>query len=51
MHVDEKEAENVVCSRFNTVWNYIDVNNDGKIEADRMPRFFRELTGIQLNLQ
>ena len=51
IHVSEQEAENIVCSRFNTVWNYYDVNNEGKIDADRMPRFWRELTGIQLNLQ
>jgi len=51
MHHSEAEAEDEVCQRFNHVWMYYDPHNTGKIDADRMPRLFRELAGAQLNLQ
>ena len=50
MHMTQENAEVAVCSRFKSAWDYFDVNHQGKIEPDRMPRFFREITGTQLNL-
>ena len=50
LHVPDAVANDMVCSRFWTIWRSEDPANLGKIEADRMPRFFRALTGIHLNL-
>ena len=41
MHMSDTDSEVAVCARFNSVWDYLDVNKEGKIDADRMPRFFR----------
>ena len=51
MHVSPDEADDIVCNGFEAAWIYYDPNNEGKIEADRMPRFFRQVAGMHLNLQ
>ena len=45
LHVDDQGAEDILCDNFEKTWKYTDVNNSGKIEADRMPGFFRDLVG------
>ena len=50
MHTSDAEANDLICSRFWATWTREDTNNEGRLEADRMPRFFRALTGVQLNL-
>jgi len=42
-------ADNVVCLRFGDTWQRYDVINEGKIEADRMPGFFRHLIDYKVH--
>ena len=53
LHVEDSEADSILCDNFEKTWRYIDVNDSGKIEADRFPGFLRSLVGnkIHLNLQ
>ena len=46
------EAEQTLCDNFEKVWERYDVNNSGKVEADRMPGFIRFLApgSVHLNI-
>ena len=50
LHVNKDMAETLVCANFIPTWRYFDVNNDGHIDADRLPDFLRTLTGVHLNI-
>ena len=53
LHVEDSEADTILCDNFEKTWRYVDVNDSGKIEADRFPGFLQSLVGnkIHLNLQ
>jgi hypothetical protein len=35
--MDDKAAKSYLDSNFGSIWNRFDVNDEGKIEIDRMP--------------
>ena len=40
LHVTAEDAQDIVCDKFKASWEHFDVNNSGKVEAERMPSFF-----------
>ena len=47
MSLKGEQAEKYLDENFDKTWNHFDVNGEGKVEADRMPGFYRFLTGNQ----
>mmetsp|Transcript_4209 Transcript_4209/g.7141 ORF Transcript_4209/g.7141 Transcript_4209/m.7141 type:complete len:95 (+) Transcript_4209:260-544(+) len=43
--MDGNKRKSFVASRFNKVWNHIDVLHDGYLEVEKMPQFLRMLVG------
>ena len=45
LHMKDGQKTAFVKEHFPTVWTRFDVNEDGKIEIDRMPQFLRMVCG------
>jgi len=45
MGLKGEKAEAYLNENFDKTWDHFDVNKEGKVEADRMPGFYRFLTG------
>ena len=39
MHFNAAEAEQLTCDGFEEAWEHEDAAKQGKIEADRLPKF------------
>ena len=50
VHIDSEEAQSIICDKFKATWEHFDVNNSGKVEADRMPGFFQHLIGNNFHM-
>ena len=51
IRTDHKNANrNAEEDTFDATWKHFDVNNDGLIEVERMPQFFRMLLGNALDI-
>tara|TARA_B110000503_G_C6828703_1_gene281885 strand:- start:47 stop:355 length:309 start_codon:yes stop_codon:yes gene_type:complete len=48
MGLEGQKAEDYLNENFDKAWNHADVNNENKVEADRMPGVYRMLTGNQM---
>jgi hypothetical protein len=47
MGLKGEKAEAYLNENFDKTWTHFDVNGEGKVEAARMPGFYRFLTGNQ----
>jgi len=45
LHIDGSELSSFLKENFERVWNRFDVNEENKIEIDRMPQFLRMICG------
>ena len=45
LHMKDGEADSYLNSNFPAVWKRFDVNEEGKVEIDRMPQLLRMICG------
>lgn len=50
VHIDSEDAQSIICDKFKATWEHYDVNNSGKVEAERMPGFFQHLIGNNFHM-
>ena len=45
LHLNGKAGESYLKTEFENLWKRFDVNEEGKLEIDRMPMFLRQICG------
>ena len=45
LHLKAKEKDEYIAAQFPALWTRFDVNEEGKIEVDRMPQLLRSICG------
>ena len=45
LHLKDKEKADYIAAQFPALWTRFDVNEEGKIEVDRMPQLLRSICG------